>query len=163
MNPSNNFLRLFLYIIFQIFVLNNINLMGFACPMLYIMFFITFAKGKSSIALMLYALCSGFVLDTFSDTGGIYALSTLVVAYISPSIARFVFGNNIDQSKGLKLKNFSPYQVSVFLTLSILLHHSVFYFAETFSLSLFFLALHRIVINTILTFVFCFLAYFLDR
>lgn len=154
MNSLKDFVLLFILLLVQVLVLNQVHLLGFANPMLFLLFFIVFPKQKSKINLLLLGFFSGLFLDFFSDTGGIYAISTLCICYFRASIIKFVLGD-IAQEKQLHLMEFSLGKRLFYILLFVLVHQILFYWFEFFSFVHWQKMLYRISVSTLLTTIVC--------
>lgn len=157
MSEIKHIIQLFFFLLIQIFILNEFLFLGYANPMLYLLFFITFPYRETNIIVLLYAFFAGILLDSFSDTGGIYAASTLLLVYIRPIFIRFFFGKNFDY-QSIKLNHF-PISTQILFVLSLVfIHHFSFYFLEIFNLNHLADTFIKITTNTIITTLVCVLS-----
>ena len=69
-------------VLLQVLILNNIHIAGIATPFLYICFILKFPSGISRNELMLWGFCFGLMIDLFSDTPGMNAASTVLLAFL---------------------------------------------------------------------------------
>ena len=78
-NISIRFTLLFILLVFlQIWLFGNINLFGFAAPLLYIYFIIKLPTGINRSTILLLSALMGFIIDIF---GGALGLNMLVMVF----------------------------------------------------------------------------------
>lgn len=156
MNEVKNFVRLVLWGIIQVLVLNQINFLGFASPFLVLLFFMIYPNHKSKWELFLIAFFTGLCIDAFSDTGGIYAASLLLVVLFRPVFLRLFFIQKADEHEvNLFQILFFPRVLYVFLIAFVF--HASFYLFEYFSFAHWVANFAKVLICSVLTMVVCLL------
>ncbi|MDO4880612.1 MAG: rod shape-determining protein MreD [Capnocytophaga sp.] len=156
MNNLYYIFQLALLIVIQVVVLNKINFSGYADPMLYLCFFMTYPVRQYNGVLLLLATLSGFIMDWFSDTGGVYACATLCVTFIRPLLIRVFFGQNFE-NQSINLLQVSVGIRILYILLFVFIFQILFYLFEIFSFQQFIYAFDKIIVSTLITFIFCFL------
>lgn len=156
MNDFQYFISLFSLVLLQALVLNNILFMGFASPMLYLVFFMLYPNDKEQILQLCLAFFSGLFLDIFANTGGVYAASTLCVVFLRPIFLQFFFGKK-DKEQRANFQQVSFLVVMLYVLVFVLIHHSIFYLLEVFNLYHLQHLLKKILVSTALTSVVCML------
>lgn len=151
-----NILRFTLLVLVQVLVFNRLNFFGFINPMVYILFLFWYPIKENRAAFIVISFLLGFCIDLFSDTLALHAAATVTVAYIRPTIMRFVFGVNYE-FQSFKLSNSTRAQQITFLALLIITHHLIFFMLESFSLSNMLLILKKIVFTSLATLILCLL------
>ena len=138
-------------VLFQVLVLNHVHIIGYATPFLYIFLILKFESSVSRNALMLWAFFLGLVIDVFSDTPGMNAAAVVLLAFLRPLFLRlFVPRETLDdlvpciQTMGL-----TPFLK--YVSLAVLLHHTVLLSLEFFSLAHYGILLLRILGSSLLT------------
>ncbi|TFG75879.1 MAG: rod shape-determining protein MreD, partial [Flavobacteriales bacterium] len=114
-------------------------------PMVYILFLYWYPINASRASFIWVAFLLGLCIDFFSDTMALHAASTVTLAYLRPTIMRFVFGVNIE-FQSFKLGNSTRVQQFTFLALLIVVHHLVFFTLEIFSLANILMILKKVVV-----------------
>jgi len=127
-----NILRFILLVLVQVLVFNRLNFFGFINPMIYILFIYWYPIKENRTTFLIVSFLLGFLIDIFSDTLAINTAATITIAYLRPTIMRFVFGVNYE-FQSFKLNNSTKAQQFTFLTLLIIIHHIVFFTLEIFS------------------------------
>ena len=69
-------------VLLQVLILNSVHIAGYATPFLYIYFILKFSSGTSRNELMLWAFFFGLTIDIFSDTPGMNAAATVLLAFV---------------------------------------------------------------------------------
>lgn len=149
-----NALRFLLLVLVQVLVFNRLNFLGFINPMVYIMFLYWYPIKENRNLFLALGFSLGFVIDFFSDTMALHAASTLTIAYLRPTIMRFVFGVNYE-FQSFKLSNSTRIQQFTFLALLVIAHHTIFFTLEIFSLANILLVLKKVLFNGMATLVLC--------
>ena len=117
----------------QVLVLNQMHILGYATPFLYIYFILKLNTRISRNALMLWAFTLGLLVDMFGNTPGMNAASATFLAFSRTSILRLVTLRDMDEGfrpsvRSLGLSSFSRY---IFLSCSLFC--SVLFLIDTFS------------------------------
>ena len=68
----------------QVLVLNHIHLLGFATPLLYVDFAISFRRNYPKWGILVWCFMLGLVIDIFSNTPGVTAGSMTLLALLQP-------------------------------------------------------------------------------
>lgn len=151
-----NIIRFVLLVLVQVLVFNRLNFFGFINPMIYILFLYWYPIKENRAAFIGLSFLLGLSIDFFSDTMAIHAASTVTIAYLRPTITRFVFGVNYE-FQSFKLSNATRVQQITFLALLIIVHHFVFFTLEIFSFENFLLILKKALSIGISTWILCLL------
>ena len=76
-------------ILLQVLILNNVHIAGVATPFLYVYFILKFNSGTSRNELMVWGFCMGLAIDIFSNTPGMNAAATVLLAFLRPPHSLF--------------------------------------------------------------------------
>ncbi len=134
MNKSiNNSIRFVLFVLLQLFILDNIMFLGYINPYIYIIFILLLPISMNSIQIMLFSFLLGLSIDVFHNSGGVHAAACLAVAYFRPFALRNAFGINFD-FKTIKFydEGFKP--LLIYVSIMVGIHHLVMFSLEAFSL-----------------------------
>lgn len=120
-------------VLLQVLILNNVHIAGYATPFLYIYLILKFESDVSRNALMLWAFFLGLTVDIFSDTQGMNAAATVLVAFLRPTfLCLFVPRDTPDALvPGSRTMGISPFLK--YLIVSVLVHHGMLLTIEFFS------------------------------
>ena len=138
-------------VLLQVLILNSVPIAGYATPFLYIYFILKFSSGTSRNELMLWAFFFGLIIDIFSDTPGMNAAATVLLAFLRPTFLRlFVPRDTLDTLvPAVRTMGISPFLK--YLVASVLVHHGMLLTLEFFSFAHIGALLLRIVTSTLLT------------
>ena len=144
-------------LLLQVLVLNNVHLGGYATPLLYIYFILKLGTGVSRNELMLWAFFLGLSIDVFSDTPGMNAAASVLLAFFRPFILQLYIPRDV---QGDLVPSFRTIGVAPFLKYAatgVLLHSLVLLTLEYFSFTAWWMLLLRVLLCSLLTTV-CILA-----
>ena len=146
-----NLLWLTSLILLQVLIFDNINLFGFSCPALYLLFIICYRFDGSQFTLILLGFLLGLSIDLFQQTSGANTIATLFISFIRPLIIRFSFENTPDSTSILSMKSRQGNKI-VFVFLMAFVHQFVIHFIAFFDLEHYVIILRNTVVNSIFTF-----------
>ena len=153
------FKRFIFFALIQGFIFNNFNFLGSFNPYIALVFLLTFPIKTSKIMFMIISFCFGFSLDLFSNSLGINTAACLTLAFSRSYVLNFVFGSFYDPYGIKVLKNYisesTYYQQFLYLISLILIHHSVLFLLESFSLKFLSIVIYKIFITSFLSILFC--------
>lgn len=133
------FLRRLLWVIMLILVqgliLNRVNVMGYATPMIYIYFLTNFAKGSNRSALLLWGFVIGLLADFFTNTPGIAAASCTLVAFVQPNFLNVFAPRDSADDFHPSLKSMGVGSYFRYLLTLTFIFQSLYYLLEVFSLT----------------------------
>ena len=138
-------------VLLQVLILNSVHIPGFSTHLLYIYFILKFSSGTSRNELMLWAFFFGLTIDIFSDTPGMNAAATVLLAFLRPSLLRLFMPRDNPDSL---IPSFKTMGISPFLkytTASVFVHSLALLSIEFFSFTSIWLLLLRVLLCTILT------------
>ena len=138
-------------LLLQVLVLNNVHLGGYATPLLYIYFILKLGTGVSRNELMLWAFFLGLSIDVFSDTPGMNAAASVLLAFLRPFILLLYIPRDV---QGDFVPSFRTIGVAPFLKYAAtgaLLHSLVLLTLEYFSFTAWWMLLLRVLLCSLLT------------
>lgn len=148
-------------VLIQVLILNQVQLSGYLNPYIYILFVILLPLSTRRYTLLILGFLIGITIDVFSNSLGIHAAATVFIAYIRPGVIRIISGREEDLGEypGLhqnKLKWFLSY-----VSIMVLVHHTVLFFLEIFTFADFHKTLYQILISSVFSIVIIVLSQFL--
>ena len=149
-----SFVRFFLLLTAQIVIFNNIDLFGYINPCPYILFIILFPVNGNKQLLIVTSFLLGITMDLFSNSGGVHATASLILAYLRPSIFKFSFGLSYEYQTIKINDSLTPERFS-FLLLSVVIHQFTLFILEVFQISSLWDILIRTIIGTLFTLLIC--------
>lgn len=145
-----NIIRFALLVAVQVVVFNNIDLFGFINPFPYILFILLYPVNANRAGLLIASFLLGLSIDYFTNSGGVHATASLVLAYLRPSFFKFAFGLSYEYQTIKINDRLSPERFS-FIFISIVTHHLVLFLLEFFKFAFILEALWRTLLSTIFT------------
>ena len=132
-------------------ILNNVHIMGYATPFLYIYLILKFESDASRNELMVWAFFLGLTVDVFSDTPGMNAAAAVLLAFLRPMFLRlFIPRDTLDGiAPTARAMAFSPFLK--YLVGGVFVHHVMLFVVEVFSLAHIGALFLRIATSTLLT------------
>ncbi|MDB9712275.1 rod shape-determining protein MreD [Flavobacteriaceae bacterium] len=159
---TRNIFTALLLIIAQSIIFNNINLLGYLNPFVYIVFIIYYPIKNDRIFFIFISFLIGILIDIFSDTLGLHAAASVTIAYLRPLILKMSFGLAYIHQV-IKFKNIDFKKKLIYISLLSLIHHSVLFSLEIFSLSKVLFILEKAFMSSIFTIIICFLFSYLFK
>ena len=147
-----NIFRYLFLVLLQVLVLNHIQWSGFINPYVYILFILLLPYETPKWLLLVSALCIGLTIDMFNNTSGMHAAATVMLAFARPRILQLIAPRDGYESEtkltshAMGLKWFITY-----VSISVLLHHMVYFYIEVFRFSEFFFTFFKAIFNSIIT------------
>ena len=138
-------------VLIQVLILNNVHIAGYATPFLYIYFILKFNSGTSRNELMLWAFFFGLTIDVFSDTPGMNAAATVLLAFLRPSLLRLFTPRDNQDNLVPSFKSMGITPFLKYTTASVFIHSLALLSIEFFSFSGIWLLLLRVALCTVLT------------
>lgn len=138
-------------VLFQVLILNNIHIGGYATPFLYIYFILKFSSSVPRNELMLWAFFYGLVIDIFMDTPGMNAAATVLLAFIRPYLLRLFTVHDTQDNMIPSVAAMGTVPFLEYVAVSSLIHCAALLTIEFFSFSAIELLVLRVVLCTVMT------------
>lgn len=138
-------------VLLQVLILNNVHIAGYATPFLYIYLIVKLKSNTPRNAQMLWAFFLGLAVDIYSDTPGMNAAATVLLAFVRPLLLNlFVPRDTTDQFiPSMRTMGITPFLK--YLAVCVLLHHCMLLGIEFFSMAHPIQLILRILSSSILT------------
>lgn len=143
--------RFILLIFIQVFLLNNINLLGYINPYLYILFIVLYPLNGNKTTLIFLSFILGLSIDIFENSGGVHAAASVFIAYIRTYVLQYSFGLSYEHNN-IKLNRASVSEKIVYLISMVFFHHIILFALEVFNPSHIILILKSTLFSGIFTF-----------
>lgn len=132
-NLVKNIIRFSLFILVQVFVLNQVPpLHHLVTPYLYFLFilWLPFKMGRRTLMILAFAI--GFALDCFTKTYGLHSAPCVLIAYLRPFLINLLISQEGAESNynepSIKSMGFTPY--FTYVAILTVIHHSLLFFLE---------------------------------
>ncbi len=128
-----NIIRFILFILVQVFVLNQIPpIHQLVNPYLYFLFVLWLPYQMGARTLMILGLAIGLSLDYFTKTPGLHAAPCVLIAYIRPALISLLIpqegADTNYEEPSIKSMGFAPY--FTYAAVLTLLHHGFLFLLE---------------------------------
>lgn len=123
-----------LLVLVQVCLLNQIHFLGFVTPFLYIYFLLKLPLEMNRSVVILLSFLLGFVIDILTYTWGIHMLAMTVAGFLRHYIIPFFTPRDIFEDFVPGFSTFGRNQFMGYAMLVILIHHTLVYVTEFFSL-----------------------------
>jgi rod shape-determining protein MreD len=145
-------IRLLLLLFFQLAVFNHIGLHGLFNPFIYIFFILMLPLSTPMSLLLLLGFSTGLVVDIFSNTGGIHAFATTLIAFIRPFwIKTTIQRTAYDDLQNISFRDVEFGQYVTYVSLLIFIHNLALYSIESLDISDIFVILMKAIFSALLT------------
>ena len=138
-------------VLLQIIVLNNINFLGYINPFLYILFIFYYPLRKIDYNLIFLSFSLGLAIDYFSNTGGINAAATLLIAFIRIPVLKAVIGKRELDYSSLSISKLPFGRKYTYILVLTLIHHFIVFGLEYFKWSSFGIILQKTLLTATFT------------
>ncbi|MDE5709594.1 rod shape-determining protein MreD [Bacteroides sp.] len=138
-------------VLLQVLILNNIDIAGYATPFLYIYLIVKFESDTPRNTLMLWAFFLGLAVDVFSDTPGMNAAASVLLAFMRPLLLRLFIPRDTLDVLAPAVHSMGVFPFLKYLIASILVHHGMLLTLEFFSFAHLSTLLLRILTSTLLS------------
>jgi len=147
-----NIIRFLFLVLLQVLVLNHIQWSGFINPYVYILFILLLPYETPKWLLLVSGLILGLTIDMFGNTSGMHAAATVLMAFARPRILKLVAPRDGYESE----TKLTPFVMGfkwfiTYVSVSVLLHHTAYFFIEAFRFSEFFFTFFKAILNSIIT------------
>ena len=149
-----NILRFILVAVLQVLIFNNIQFSGYINPNFYILFILLLPIKTPAWLTMTSAFLLGSIIDIFSQSPGLHASASVLIAFVRPFIISLIKTNS--EIKPDSTPNISNMGFRWFITYSamlIFLHHTIYFFLEIFRTTHFMDTFYHIILSSLATFI----------
>lgn len=145
------FLMILLYLFLQIFFLRNMVAFNYAFCFIYIAGVLLLPADTDRMYLLLIGFAIGFTVDVFSNTFGMHASATVLIAYLRPFLIHYQMkSRGAERAEvGIRAQGFGAFLGYIFPL--ILLHHAMLFFIEMNHFGMILYTLIRIGASTLFT------------
>ena len=138
-------------VLLQALILNNVHIAGYATPFLYLYLILKFESSISRNELMLWAFFLGLSVDIFSDTPGMNAAATVLLAFVRPYLLSAFLSRDTVESIVPSAETMGSTPFLRYVVACVLVHHAALLSIEFFSPAHILTLLLRILSGAVLT------------
>ena len=147
-------IRFALFILVQVFVLDNIHLHQMLTPYIYFLFILWLPFNMGRTQLMLIAFVLGFTLDSFRHHPGFHTAACVLIAYVRPFLINLLIpqegaDTNYDEPSFKSMGGLVPYMI--FTGILTFIHHGWLFLLEAWQFGNIWYFLVKTVLSTLLS------------
>ena len=147
-----NIMRMIFLLLFQVAVLDNIQLGGYINPYMYILFILLLPFETPKWMLLVSSFVLGLSVDFFSNTIGIHTAACVFMAYCRPGVLNLVSARQAyEQGTNPTLSDLGFKWFFTYSLLLVVAHHFLLFFLEVFSFREFLHTLLRVGLSILFT------------
>ena len=146
-----NIIRFILLVLFQVLVLSNIQFLGYINPYLYILIILALPVQMPRWLTLILAFGLGLIIDTFTNTMGLHAFATVLVAFLRNGIIKLFTSIEEGNNPTPSFYSFGVSAYVKYVVVLVLIHHSTLLMLEAFSFVNFGITLIKIILSTAVT------------
>lgn len=138
-------------ILFQVLILNNVQLLGFMTPYYYPLLILALPAVMNQHSVLIVAFLTGITIDAFEHTGALHASAALVLAYLRPILLRLVSTQSGRELPSVSLAVLGFRNFALYVFIGLFIHHFVLFFVDALRLSNIDIILLRTTYTTVLS------------
>ena len=127
-----NLIRFFVLLLLQALLFNHINFLGYINPYVYLIFILLFPFTGNQTLLIFLSFMLGLSIDVFSDSGGVHAAASVLIAYLRPGFLKLSFGVSYLHNT-VKISEARFNQIITYVVAMVFIHHLVLFTLEIFN------------------------------
>ena len=127
-----NVIRFFVLLLLQVLLFNHINFLGYINPYVYLIFILLFPFTGNQTLLIFLSFLLGLSIDVFSDSGGVHAAASVLIAYLRPGFLKLSFGVSYLHNT-VKISEARFNQIITYVAAMVFIHHLVLFTFEIFN------------------------------
>lgn len=126
----------FIYIILclvQALVLNHINLLGCATPLLYVYFIMMFRRGYPRWGVLLWSFLTGLSVDIFSNTPGVAASAATFLGLLQPYLLSLFIQRDSPDDIMPTMRTLGAARYIYYTIICVFIYNILFFTIESFN------------------------------
>jgi len=135
----------------QMLVLNQVQVSGYINPFIYVLFILLLPVSTPGYLLLILGFLIGFAVDIFSNSLGVHAAATVLIAFIRPYVIRLISSREEDRNEypGLRQNKFSWFLS--YTSIMVFVHHFTLFYLDYFTFSHFFSTFLKVLLSSVFT------------
>ncbi len=145
----NNIIRFIILILFQVFILNNIEINGYINPYFYVYFILLLPFETPKWLLLTSAFLLGLSIGIFSNSIGINSAACVLIAFLRPGLIT-VLTSKREFETGIKpgIRDLGFAWFFYYSLVLVFIHHCALFFLEAFSFHNFWFTFYQILASS---------------
>lgn len=146
-----NIFRFLILVLVQVLVLNNIQFLGYINPYIYILFILSLPVRMPRWVSLLVAFGLGLTIDVFSNTPGMHAFATVLIAFLRNWIINLFISIDEGNNPTPSFYTFGVSSYVKYVVFMVVIHHATLFFLEALSFTHFWIISAKIILSSIIT------------
>lgn len=149
---TGNLIRFVLIVFVHVMILNNIHLHGLFNPYIYPLFILLLPIETPRWLLILLGFFTGLVIDFYSNTMGMHAAATTLLAFLRPymmNLLKPAAGYQPEDKPTISSMGFLWF--ITYASFLVIIHHLFFFIIETLSFRQFLFVISKIALSTVVS------------
>ena len=162
---ARNIIRFIVLVLAQVLIINNIQVSGFIVPYLYVLFILLMPFETPKWLLMVSAFALGLSIDLFTQTPGMHAAASVLMAFLRPFVLEMIAPRDAYEAGTFPRVYYYGFQWFLrYTVILVLAHHFILFYIEVFRFSEFFSTFLRVLLSSLLSIILIMLSqYFIYR
>lgn len=127
------FILMAILVLIQALVLNRIHLFGYATPLLYLYFVISYRRNVPYWLSLTVAFLLGMLMDSFTNTPGVASFSLTLVAFLQPKVLKLYLDEDAEEDFQPSISTMGWVKYITFAVLLSIVYCLCFFSLEAFS------------------------------
>ena len=136
-------------VLIQVMFLNQVQFSGFVNPYIYLLFVMLLPLNSPRYLVLFSAFFIGLTIDIFTNTLGIHAASTVLIAFIRPIVVRSISNREEDRAEYPSLAQNKFSWFLYYTSIMVVIHHFFLFYLEVFTVQHFFGTLYRVILSSV--------------
>ena len=146
-----NIIWFIVLVLAQVLALNNIQFLGFINTYIYILFILLLPVRLPRWISLLLAFGLGLTIDAFSNTMGMHAFATVLVAFFRNGVIKLFTSIEEGNNPTPSFYTFGVGAYVKYVVVMVLLHHSALFILESFSFNHLWIVTFKILLSSLVT------------
>ena len=138
-------------VLLQVLVLNHIHILGYATPFFYIYLIVKMEYRIPRYLILLIGFLLGLTIDMFTNTLGVNASATVLLAFMQPSFLKIFAPRDVEDELVPERRQIGAWSFCKYVVLCVCLHHTMLLMLEYFTFVGILQTLIRIVVCSLFT------------
>ena len=144
-------LMILLYLLLQVFFMRNLVLFNYAFCFIYIGGILLLPADIDRMYLLLIGFATGFIVDVFSNTFGMHASATVLIAYLRPFLIHYQTDSKGSERPEIGIRSQALGSFLAYILPLVMVHHSMLFLMEVNNFGMILYTLIRIAASVLLT------------
>lgn len=141
-------------ILLQVLLLNNIQMGGYINPYFYVLFILLLPLEIAPYLLLILGFVLGLIIDIFSNTPGVHASATTLMAFLRPHVIELISArDSLEPNTPPRIKNMGVAWFVLYTIILVLAHHLFLFYIEVFTFHSFIHTLTRSLLSAVFSIV----------